>query len=1013
MREPLFIPAPFFFLRSPQWTMEDCDQILGHQDWINEIFNRYEVEGVFREAIAVASPSLHLALQKPNFQRTDSIGMSLLNYALRMSTRATPFGLFSFVATGSWGETTAISLDLSKVRKRARPDMSWVYALIQKLYADETSFLTLPVRTNPLIKEGEERFFLSYVRQLEKDDKKPAQTFSIRATSLAKTIFSLTKEPREIHLLCEDLLQSLPGLDRLKLQGVIRNLLSQQFLLPSFIPSLLSFSPFEDLLPLLPKSLALDAIVQKIEVYHQLSLGKGINALEELQRDMEALAPAKTFLQIDTVYEGSCLTLSQSVSEELTRAATALWEISSLRGLSPPLQAYHTKFIEKYGTHRTVPLIELLSEDKGLGSFENLQLLTPEKQVSNFAKQWEKWLYRKWQECLRDKSSEIVLNATTIEHLFALTDEPSHNPHEALLSMDLFCKIIADAPEQIDQGNFLILFVQPTWQGGNSIGRFVDLLSEQTQAQFREFIKAEESLEKDALFVEVSYWPVTGHNANVATHPCFRKYRLDIEAKKRDAHTLSLEDIYVGSAQDRFYLTLKDGGCEVLARVGNLLNPSFAPAPLQFMREVTLAKHQLLYPFSWGALQKNAVFLPRVRFERTILTPAQWNLDAKIFHQEQPETLSSKFIAWAAQWGLPRRCFLVRGDQQLLIDWEHPAHLQEIALKLKKGESLQFVENMGHPWIKSERGHHLCEIVVPFLKNPIYTQKKSITPPSHLSVAIEDRLKPLGSEWIYIKLYLGEEGVNRFLVQHLCAFVEDLCQETAIIDWFFIRYSDPERHLRLRMRLANLGSFSTTIFKLKEAVFQWMKKGLVKEMVLANYEREVERYGGPEVIEAAEFVFCADSRAIIHVLSSVTNKTLALPEPILHVLSMLNFLKGFGLERAGILALLNSGSEKGSELQGFRKHKAQLIKLAETEELEVFSEAARLRKESQEFFQTKAQGLSPNAQFMIYNSLLHMHCNRLGCDTSAEERARLYLRHTLMQLDHRAAVKKKEEALLN
>jgi len=1010
MREPLFVPAPFFLLRSPRWTIEDWEQILKQKEWVDGIYHLYETDELLREAIAIASPSLYAALQKKNVQRTEAIGISLLNYALRMATRAIPFGLFSFVATGFWGQKTEISFDLNKLCKRARPDMSWVYAFIQKLYQEEKSFFSLTVRTNPLSGSNHERFFLSYIYPTEKEDKAPTQTVSIRATPLVQTILALAKEPKVAGSLCDDLLVSISGLDREKVQGVIRELFSKQFLLPAISPSLLSFSPFEDLLSSVPSSVEIDQITQKIEAYNQLPLGRGASRLEELQKNMEAVAPAKTFLQIDAVYRGRPLSLSQSVYEELTSSASVLWKISGRRSLSPSHLAYHAKFMEKYGLHRTVPLLELLSEESGLGSFENHLPSTPPKQTSLFTKRWEKWLYQKWQECLRNKNHELVIDERTIDHLFTLANERPHPPEDALLSLDLFCKIMTESPEQLDQGNFRLLITQSTWQGGSSIGRFIDLFDEGTLAQFRGFLEAEEHLEKGSHFVEVSYRPPTGHNANVAISPCFRKYRLDTEAKKRDATSLSLEDIYVGATHDRFYLTLKDGECEVITRVGNLLNPTFAPLPLKFMREVTLSKYQLLHPFSWDSMKQDAVFLPRVRFGRTVLSPAQWNLDANLFHKERPEKIALQFTSWAEQWNLSKRCFLVRGDQRLLIDRQHPAHLHEISLKLKKGESLQFIEDIENPWIKSEQGHHLCEFVVPFLKNPAYSHKKSIVPSPYLPVSIENRLKLLGSEWIFVKFYLDDGGATRFLIHQLSSLAEKLCREMNVAGWFFIRYRDPERHLRLRIRLSNSESLSEIIFMLNDLSLQWVKAGLIKEMVFGNYEREVERYGGPGCTEAAEFIFCADSISTVHLLRAFSNKTLSVAEPVLQALSVINFLRGFHLDPSQMCNLLNM--ENRAELKGFREHKNQLIELVQAmqegsslKEIEPFTEAFNLREGAQKFFQSQAGNLAPDALSSVYNSMLHMHCNRLGCDTAAEQRARLYAHQALLQLERRSLLK--------
>ena len=223
---------------------------------------------------------------------------------------------------------------------------------------------------------------------------------------------------------------------------------------------------------------------------------------------------------------------------------------------------------------------------------------------------------------------------------------------------------------------------------------------------------------RNEIFVELSCWPKEAHLGNVSAHPCFRKNRLDVDQTEG---TFSLNDIYVGAFSDRLYLTLKKGGKEVVACLGSLLNSRAYPAPLQFMREVSLARKQLIYPFYLGSLSKHACLFPRVRFQRTILSPMQWNVDSS--HFALKGDLEEQFSRWAEFWRLPNLCFLVRIDQQLLIDRTHPAHLKEIIAKLKKSEPLQFIEYIESPWVKSARGHHLSEFVIPLLKNPDYLRE--------------------------------------------------------------------------------------------------------------------------------------------------------------------------------------------------------------------------------------------------------------------------------------------------
>ena len=990
MSEPLFIPAPFFFLRAPRFALEDLLNFLEKKDWMDAIFHLYDHDPLFQEAILIASPSLHESLQKTQSKRTEPMAISLMNYFSRMATRTIPFGLFSFVGFGKWGKRT-LSFDLKKVQKRARPDMTWMYTWIQKIYEDETHFPTLSVRTNPLLRETQNRYYLSYVRYKENSEKMGSEQFSIRKNKLFQALFELAKNPKSATQLVKDLDTLLPDLEQEKVYGVIRQLFNQQFLLPALIPSLLSLSPFEDLLSELSISSIHSNILPKWITYR--SNGNKEN-LEILQKEMLAATSAKTFVQIDSFYHQGSLELPEEVGIEMGRAAELQWKLSTRLSRSNALEKYHQKFIEQYGTSRTISLLELLDEESGLGPLETNAVFME----NGFSKHWQHWLYQKWQQCIQEGISEIEITEAIVDSIFAASKEKPPSPEKALLSFDLFCKIIASSPEKIEQGDYLLSFIQSTWQGGSSIGRFVDLLEEKEREELRHFFKKEEALEEKALFVELSFWPITGHNANVCAHPCFRKMRIDLTEKKRDSNHLSLEDIYVGATSERLYLTIKTGEFEIIPRIGNLLNPALAPLPFQFMREISQMRFDLLYSASWGPLLKEAIFLPRIRFSKTILAPAQWNFFSSHFHRQSPTQIASQFQTLASRWKLPKTCFLVRNDQHLLIDWSHPAHLQEILAKLKKGDSLQFLEFLPSAWIPSERGYHLSEIVIPFLKNPIDQKKRPLSPPAYQPIPIETRLKIFGNEWIFMKLYLSEGKVSRFLVDQLLPLIETLHREVGITESFFLRYRDPESHIRFRIRIKNFEELSPLFAILKDYSQRWIQEGLVKDVSFNSYEREIERYGGIDLIEFAETLFCKDSISTLYLLRASLYKWIALPEPILHPLSIINFLMGFEFDSAEIIRLLSFGVDQQEALKGFREHKGALLKEIRTiENHPYFQEARKFTKESQMVFREKVKEKDSSS---IYHSLIHMHCNRLGCTLDIEPRARLYALHVLMALSH-------------
>ncbi len=230
--------------------------------------------------------------------------------------------------------------------------------------------------------------------------------------------------------------------------------------------------------------------------------------------------------------------------------------------------------------------------------------------------------------------------------------------------------------------------------------------------------------------------------------------------------------------------------------------------------------------------------------------------------------------------------------------------------------------NEGMPWLKSERGHHFCEIVVPMLKKRTYI-KKNFTPRAYLEVPFEQRWKFPGSEWLYVKFYT--EQMDHFLVHHLAPFAKKLG-----VEWYFVRYA---RHIRFRAKVSNLN--------LPKA---WMEEGLIQNMEICCYEREVERYGGVEGMAEAEKIFCWDTKRVIEELKS--KRAVGW-----EALSVIGFAKSLGFE-------IPSCEGHKHLLKGFREHKSRLL------ESSINIDPIPFTVRSPE----------------ISDSLLHMHCNRLGCD---------------------------------
>jgi thiopeptide-type bacteriocin biosynthesis protein len=89
--------------------------------------------------------------------------------------------------------------------------------------------------------------------------------------------------------------------------------------------------------------------------------------------------------------------------------------------------------------------------------------------------------------------------------------------------------------------------------------------------------------------------------------------------------------------------------------------------------------------------------------------------------------------------------------------------------------------------------------------------------------------------------------------------------------WFFIRYADPGRHLRVRFHGRPADLLPGVLSELNAATATLLDDGLLYRISVDTYEREVERYGGLAGVELMEQIAEADSDAVIELLRHPVN----------------------------------------------------------------------------------------------------------------------------------------------
>ena len=127
-----------------------------------------------------------------------------------------------------------------------------------------------------------------------------------------------------------------------------------------------------------------------------------------------------------------------------------------------------------------------------------------------------------------------------------------------------------------------------------------------------------------------------------------------------------------------------------------------------------------------------------------------------------------------------------------------------------------------------------------------------------------------GSEWLYFKIYTGYKTADELLTQKIYPYLQELCADGVIDGYFFIRYSDPEFHLRFRLHIGNPDNYTEIFSKFLERFQPEVENGSVAKILCDTYVREIERYGA-DTIELTEELFHADSEAIMQLLDKIAD----------------------------------------------------------------------------------------------------------------------------------------------
>jgi thiopeptide-type bacteriocin biosynthesis protein len=209
-------------------------------------------------------------------------------------------------------------------------------------------------------------------------------------------------------------------------------------------------------------------------------------------------------------------------------------------------------------------------------------------------------------------------------------------------------------------------------------------------------------------------------------------------------------------------------------------------------------------------------------------------------------------------------------------------------------------------------------------------------------------------------------------------------------NWFFLRYGDPQRHLRVRWK----GPPHVLNHELLPLASEWSNQlvmtGACERATFDTYERELERYGGHEQLTLLEGVFGADSEGVIRLLEAERHGP-DLDRTLVGVASVRALLTGLGLKPEDQEKWAWRAAGKNHETgKVYRRHKALLMSILSEDGRDILGthRAVAIADLTEAVHWAAGAKMKPEDLLdrpLLIKSLVHLHCNRLLPSTVGHE----------------------------
>lgn len=746
--------------------------------------------------------------------------LAALRYLLRAHTRATPFGLFAGVAAARIGTATALRMG-TEHQASARPDATWITALVDQFEEHSGLRPHLMLLASSLIVERDECVVIEHRPSGTRDG--VPEHVQIRVTAPVREALDSARPPILWSDLVAKLSASFPTTPLATIEKLLAGLVRQRFLITSLRPAMTDPGPLATLL----------THTRRLAPDETATLREAPKTALDLRMDWDVV-------------------VAEKVAQEAAAAARALTRLAPRAALTGWAE-WHGRFLERYGPRAAVPVVDAI-DALGYPSGYLGSISTP---APSPLPDRDRRLIKLAHAAGMQRRLEVELDDAAIEEL--ATTDPGHPVQP---STEVTVRIDASSVPMLEQGEFTLHVVGVARSAGATTGRFLGLLDDEDRRRMTEVYAGLPGVHKGALVAQISSAPLSVRAENVARALQATELVISLgDYHGSDTSLIPVTDLAVTADAERLHLVSLSRRRPVHTLLLNAVDLGYHSHPLaRFLTEAPVALAVPCTGFVWGSAASNLPFLPALRYGRTILSPARWLLasdDLPAAPTPWPQW-DEALAQWRRDVQLPERVYLSEADQCMALDLMEPSHRALLRTHLDR-DGMVTLRPAPAPQDLGWTSGHAHEVVIPLAR------EQNVVPVragGHVVSREHGHLPGCGNR-IYLQLHGHRAWQNPLLTRHLPTLLKELGHPR----WWFVRYLDPDDHLRLRLICAP-GTLGSAIERIGEWTRQLRHSGLITHAGVETYHPETARFGGPSAIDAAEQYFAADSAAALAQLAA-------------------------------------------------------------------------------------------------------------------------------------------------